>query len=368
METAFQRQYPERNARFGFSPVEVDITRIEQSLSSLLLTQKTQVMPRNIRSFWQTLWPPRSRSNHSSAVANLARKICRILGLYEDLAYAIGLGHDNGHSPFGHAGEKKLDIISKQHGEEFDHDAQTVRNFTLIEKISDEYDGLNLTNQIITDLIARSKRLHNSYKGPENYPKGVMSLEAQVVEISDKLAFILHDLEDLLMLLITNFDELREQPLLRKMIDNIESKEIRIQIKIMNDRLKDYFLTSLINNMCPKLEKIKSKLNVNSQTHLILTEEKVIQFEDVIEQEFFALLEWMYSNLYGTKMEERDNKAGYTIEAIFNLLYNHDNLRNSFNNYQLKRGENSLVTFVRDLIVYSGEDKIDRFMYKYIMA
>ena len=120
----------------------------------------------------------RTRLTHTLEVALIARTIARALRLNEDLTEAIALGHDLGHTPFGHAGERALDKISDTG---FHHYEQSVRVCEYLEK---DFKGLNLTAEVLDGIL-------NHTKGPQ--PK---TLEGRVVRISDKIAYINHDIDD----------------------------------------------------------------------------------------------------------------------------------------------------------------------------
>ncbi|MCL2087886.1 MAG: deoxyguanosinetriphosphate triphosphohydrolase [Oscillospiraceae bacterium] len=148
-----------------------DRDRIIHSNAFRRLKHKTQVFISPEKDHYRT------RLTHTLEVAQIARTIARGLRLNEDLAEAIALGHDLGHTPFGHAGERALDKICR-HG--FRHNLQSVRVVEFLEK---EGKGLNLTYEV--------------KNGIENHVDGnAATLEGQLVEVSDKIAFVNHDIED----------------------------------------------------------------------------------------------------------------------------------------------------------------------------
>jgi dGTPase len=137
----------------------------------------------------------RTRLTHTLEVTQIARTIGRALGLNEDLIEAIGLGHDLGHTPFGHAGEKVLDNWCRDHGmsEGFQHHIQSLR---VVEVLENEGRGLNLTREVLDGIVKHTK-------GPSDYSLTVDSddplhWEGRVVKISDRIAYVNHDLQDAL--------------------------------------------------------------------------------------------------------------------------------------------------------------------------
>ncbi|MCA3560997.1 MAG: deoxyguanosinetriphosphate triphosphohydrolase [Aestuariivirga sp.] len=157
----------------------------------------------------------RTRLTHTIEVAQVARSIARALGLDEDLTEALALAHDLGHTPFGHAGERELDTLMKPWGG-FDHNAQSLRILTKLEKRYAQFDGLNLTWETLEGLVKHNGPLVNAEGDPvgryreRGLPEAIIeyaaehdlelasyaSAEAQVAAISDDIAYNAHDIDD----------------------------------------------------------------------------------------------------------------------------------------------------------------------------
>jgi dGTPase len=133
----------------------------------------------------------RTRLTHTIEVASVSRTVARALGLNEDLAEAIALAHDLGHPPFGHAGEETLDLLMKDHGG-FDHNEQSLRVVETLEESYPQHHGLNLTHEVLEGL----KKHHCELVAPDDSRYPSPSLEAQVANIADEIAYYSHDLED----------------------------------------------------------------------------------------------------------------------------------------------------------------------------
>jgi dGTPase len=152
----------------------------------------------------------RNRLTHTIEAAQVARTIARALCLNEDLAEAIVLAHDLGHTPFGHAGEGVLAELMEAHGG-FDHNRQSLRVVDLLEDRYPEFSGLNLTAETREGLL--------KYGSPWSHPVGVppthaqRSLEAQVADCADEIAYIHHDLDDGLRSGLLSVEQLSEQAL-----------------------------------------------------------------------------------------------------------------------------------------------------------
>jgi dGTPase len=158
-----------------------DRDRIIHSLSFRRLKHKTQVFIAPASDHYVT------RLTHTLEVAQIARTIARALNLNEDLAEAIALGHDLGHTPFGHVGEKLLDALEPAG---FRHAEQSLRTVETLEKRG---RGLNLTLQVRQGIVSHSKPLGDVFG--DSVPKG-LSLEGQIVRIADAVAYLNHDLAD----------------------------------------------------------------------------------------------------------------------------------------------------------------------------
>lgn len=129
----------------------------------------------------------RTRLTHTLEVSQIARTIAKALNLNEDLTEAIAMGHDLGHTPFGHTGEKILDEINKG----FRHYEQSLR---VVDKLEYDGKGLNLTNEVRNGILTHSKGLGPII--PEDKTKLPTTLEGQIVRISDIIAYVNHDLDD----------------------------------------------------------------------------------------------------------------------------------------------------------------------------
>jgi len=168
-----------------------DRDRVLYSKAFKDLQYKTQVFLISEGDFYRT------RLTHTLEVAQHARTLARALRLNEDLCEAISYAHDLGHTPFGHAGEETLNEIMKDDGG-FEHNLQSLRVVDILEKRYQDYDGLNLCYET-REGIARHETIHDSPEILDEFKQFPMpSLEAQVVNIADPLAYCAHDIEDAL--------------------------------------------------------------------------------------------------------------------------------------------------------------------------
>lgn len=202
------RVHPEAGSDYR-SAFARDRDRIIHSQAFRRLKHKTQVFVYHEGDHYRT------RLTHTIEVAQVARSIARALGLDEDLAEALALGHDLGHTPFGHAGERELDKLMKPYGG-FDHNAQSLRILTRLERRYASFDGLNLTWETLEGLVKHNGPLVNAEGDPvgryreRGLPEAILdyaaghdlelasyaSAEAQVAAISDDIAYNAHDIDD----------------------------------------------------------------------------------------------------------------------------------------------------------------------------
>lgn len=176
------REKPEEDC-FIRTCFQRDIDRIIHSESFRRLKHKTQVFLSPTNDHFRT------RLTHTLEVVCTARCISRCLGLNEDLTEAIALGHDLGHTPFGHSGEEILNEISETG---FHHASHSVRVVTFLEKNG---EGLNLTREVIDGILKHSKGKHGSATISDQSALP-LTVEAQVVRIADLVAYINHDIDD----------------------------------------------------------------------------------------------------------------------------------------------------------------------------
>jgi dGTPase len=199
------------------SPFQRDRDRILHSTAFRRLTYKTQVFLFHEGDHF------RSRLTHSLEVAQIARTIARQLRLDEDLAEALALAHDLGHSPFGHAGERALDTAMRPYGG-FDHNAQSVRVVTSLERKYLAFDGLNLTWEMLEGLVkhngpvtdaghavAKAVRRVEAWRSLDL--KSWASAEAQAASLADDIAYLSHDVDDGLRAGLLTFEALAAAPL-----------------------------------------------------------------------------------------------------------------------------------------------------------
>jgi dGTPase len=215
------RYFPEPESATR-TPYQRDRDRIIHSAAFRRLKHKTQVFVQHEGDYYRT------RLTHSLEVAQIARSLARVMALDEDLAEAVALAHDLGHTPFGHAGEEALNDATNAFGG-FDHNAHALKLVTQIEHRYAEFDGLNLTWETLEGLVKHNGPLAPPLPGPiasfdarwnlelSTWP----GLEAQIAALSDDIAYVNHDIDDGLRAGLFPVEDLAAAPLAGPYVDAV---------------------------------------------------------------------------------------------------------------------------------------------------
>ncbi len=303
------------------SPFQRDRDRVIHSTAFRRLKHKTQVFVNTTGDHYRT------RITHSLEVAQIARTLAKYFNLNEDLCETISLSHDLGHTPFGHAGEDALNDCMKFYGG-FDHNIQTVRIVTLLENKYYNFKGLNLSIETIDGLVKHNGKVLNQdkfnsilgknfFKNKINYLKSP-SLEAQLAAISDDIAYNSHDLEDGLRAKLYTIEDLKNIPVLSKIIDKhkkfikLKGSELvlrQIIRSIINEMVND-IITNTKNNI--KKQKIKSLKDIYNSKILLVSFSNQMKKFDVSIKSF--LRERMY---YSKNVLKKTNNGKKIIKVLF---------------------------------------------------
>ena len=260
------RIYPETLGLLRTS-YQRDRDRVIHSTAFRRLKHKTQVFVNTTDDHFRT------RITHSLEVAQIARTLAKYFNLNEDLCETLSLSHDLGHTPFGHAGENILNECMESYGG-FDHNIQTIRIVTLLENKYYKFKGLNLSLETIDGLVKHNGPVNNPakfnkilgknfFKNKINYISNA-SLEAQFASISDDIAYNSHDLEDGLRASLYTLDDLKNIPILSRIINKnkkfIKQKGTELVIRQIIRGIINEMVNDIIINTKKKLKKKKLKL------------------------------------------------------------------------------------------------------------
>ncbi len=302
------RQHPEEEHLYR-TRFQRDRDRVIHSSAFRRLEYKTQVFVYHEGDYYRT------RLTHSLEVAQITRSICKSLQLNEDLAEAIALSHDLGHPPFGHNGQSVLNQLMKEHGG-FEHNKQSLRIVKLLEKRYPEFRGLNLTWEVLEGISKHTKDTENPISRNEKfrYP----SLEAQVADCADGIAYNAHDLDDGITSSLLDIDKLREVALWReneKLLDekysNLDFKLKKYQIvrRIINDLITD-FREHTIQNL--------TRFNMQSPDDIRSAPQRMAGFGPEMDEKNRELKKFLFKNMYTHRRVMRmEFKAELYLTEIF---------------------------------------------------
>ncbi len=306
-----------------------DRDRIIHSTAFRRLKHKTQVFVYHEGDHYRT------RLTHSIEVAQIARSIARSLGLNEDLAEAVALAHDLGHTPFGHAGEDALAHCMAAFGG-FDHNEQTFRIVTLLERRYAAFDGLNLTWETLEGVVKHNGPLigpHASAKAqarpvPQTISRycetwdleldGFAGPEAQVAAISDDIAYNNHDIDDGLRAGLFTLADLKDVPLAGPVIAEVSARYSGLELpRLIHEsirRMINLMVRDVVSESTRRLAGIKSGAGVRAQNA------PVIAFSDAMRAHDRALKEFLFARMYRHhRVNQMTMKARRVVSELFDL-------------------------------------------------
>ena len=249
--TSRGRLYPEPESATR-SCYQRDRDRIIHSTAFRRLKHKTQVFVQHEGDYYRT------RLTHSLEVAQIARSMARLLAVDEDLAEALSLAHDLGHTPFGHAGEEALNRAAESIGG-FDHNAHALRLVTSLEHRYARFDGLNLTWETLEGLVKHNgpKRRSETLPAPiadfdrlwpldlDRWP----GLEAQIAALADDIAYVNHDIDDALRAGLFSVDDLVGAPLAGPIAQTVIDRYGRLELGRFIGETVSRLVTALIDDV-----------------------------------------------------------------------------------------------------------------------
>jgi dGTPase len=215
----------------------------------------------------------RTRLTHTLEMMQISRTIARSLDLNEDLTEAIALGHDLGHTPFGHTGEAALSRALATHGRSFRHNEHSLR---VVDKLEKDGQGLNLTLEVRDGI-----RNHTG----KDYPS---TREGEIVRIADRIAYVNHDVDDALRARVISWDELPKRPIA------VLGKKMSVRI--------DALVRDMIYNS---------------------TKQGEISLSEPIHEALMELRAWLFRHVYGHPLSRENEKAAGVVAALFEYYLGH---------------------------------------------
>src|SRR6516225_4455384 len=302
------RKYPEASHAYR-TEYQRDRARIIHSRAFRRLEYKTQVFLNGTGDHLRT------RLTHSIEVASISRTIARALRLNEDLAEAIALAHDLGHSPFGHSGEEMLGECMREHGG-FDHNRQSVRVVELLETPYPDFPGLNLTFEVHEGL--RKHERPYKFPTPSGEEYNCPSLEAQVADLADEITYYSHDLDDALDFEILTLAQLEKNEVWRNsyravLARHTDARGPELHKLIIRDII-DREVHDLVATSAESIVEsgVQSADDVRRQTS------PLIRYSDELAEANRALRKFLYQNVYyHPRVAEVNRRACEMLRRVF---------------------------------------------------
>jgi len=302
-----EEEHPYRSA------YQRDRDRIIHSSAFRLLEYKTQVFVNHEGDYYRT------RLTHTLEVAQIARTIALALRLNVDLTEAIALAHDLGHTPFGHSGEDALNELMAKHGG-FNHNAHGLRVVDELEERYPDFPGLNLTWEVREGIVKHSTKFDKSVKIKGLAPQEMPTMETQIVDIADEIAYDNHDLDDGLTSGLLKEEDLKNLPIWNKVNSTIPDK----YAKIAPEKKKYLMIRNLINmqvtDLIGETEKKVRELKLKSPADIKLMKHKIISFSPAMQQYRKPLRSFLMEKLYHHyRVIRMTDKAKRFIKELFQV-------------------------------------------------
>ena len=301
-----------------------DRDRIIHSTAFRRLKHKTQVFVNTTGDHFRT------RITHSLEVSQIARTLSKFFNLNEDLSETLSLAHDLGHTPFGHAGEEALNDCMKNYGG-FDHNIQTLRIITILENRYYNFNGLNLTLETLDGLIKHNGPVNNKTKFDKilgkNFFKNKIkfldntSLEGQIAAISDDIAYNSHDLEDGLKSNLFKLNDLKNIPVLNKIISKHRSKFTKYSADLIVRQIIRDIINEMVIDVIKTTEKNIKTNKIKNLKEVYNSEKKIVCFSYKMKRFDLEIKKFLKEKMYFHKnVKKKTNYGKKIIKKLFLII------------------------------------------------
>jgi len=304
------RQFTEKPHPYR-SDFERDRDRIIHCSAFRRLEGKTQVFTPGLDDYYRT------RLTHSIEVAQIGRTIAKELRLNESLTEAICLAHDLGHPPFGHAGEQVLNELMANYGR-FEHNQQTLWIVELLEHPYPNFAGLNLMYETRLGLAKHKSPYDKPHD--ETFDELNCSLEGQVADVADRIAYNCHDLEDAMRARIIETEQLRNIEIFSQAQSRIDAKAIKDRT-IRRTRTAKAIIDKLVGDCIDASKKALAAANVKNLNDIYNKNENLIVLSNQSEAQLIELEKFLFENFYKHKtLMQTAEKVKTWLERLFENL------------------------------------------------
>jgi len=307
------RLYPESPSPTR-TPFQRDRDRVIHSTAFRRLKHKTQVFVHHVGDHYRT------RLTHSIEVAQIARSLARALRVDEDLAEALALSHDFGHTPFGHAGEDALDAAMQKHGG-FDHNAQSLRIVTLLEQQYAGFDGLNLSWETLEGLVKHNGPVLNA--DTKSVPAAILEfnksydleldthsgVEAQCAAIADDIAYNAHDLDDGLRAGLFSIADIAGLPIACDTLARLKQEFPGLEEHRVAHEIIRHQITAMVEDVIVEAQTRLNKLQPESAEDVRKSGAAVVAFSAPMARKEKTIKAFLYERMYRAPrvMQMREN-------------------------------------------------------------
>ena len=310
------RRYPEPPPRHR-TEYQRDRDRIVHSTAFRRLVYKTQVFVNHEGDLYRT------RLTHSLEVAQIARSVARALGLNEPLAEAVCLAHDLGHTPFGHAGQDALNECMRPFGG-FEHNLQSLRVVDELEERYAEFPGLNLTFETREGILkhcsaANARRLGEL--GERFLARRQPSLEAQLANLADEIAYNNHDVDDGLRAGLITVEELRELAVFRRQYDIVTARYPDLGGRRLVHEVVRRMIDWLVNDLVDASRRSIAEAAPADVEDVRARAAPLLRFGDEVAAEHLELKRYLRQHLYRHyRVLRMTTKAGRVVRELFDAM------------------------------------------------
>ena len=307
-----EQEHPYRTA------FQRDRDRIIHSSAFRRLEYKTQVFVYHEGDYYRT------RLTHTIEVAQVSRSASRVLGLNEDLSEAIALAHDLGHPPFGHSGEKVLNELMKDHGG-FEHNKQSLRIVDHIENRYPDFRGLNLTYEVREGMAKHV----TEYDKPtyEEFQGTSPTLEAQIVDFSDAIAYNSHDLDDGITSEMIDMESLKEVRIWEENYKRIKQGLNNFNSNIFKYQTIRGIINQQVTDLVEQTRKNIDEYGIRSVDDVRNFGEKIASFSSEMRLMDRELKDFLKKNMYNHyRVIRMEDKAGRFIRELFTAYFKREGL------------------------------------------
>ena len=303
------RVHPEEEHPYR-SVYQRDKDRIIHSTAFRRLEYKTQVFVNHEGDYYRT------RLTHTIEVAQISRCISRVLNLNEDLAEAIAVAHDLGHTPFGHSGEDALRILMKDHGG-FEHNIQGLRVVDVLENRYSKFSGLNLSWEV-RESIAKHKSLYDNPNTSQFEMNKQPLLEAQIVDLADSIAYDNHDIDDSLKAGLIMESDLEEIELWRYAKEKVKEQYGDLGKDLEKSHAVKYLIDLEVTDLIEHTQSILEKMKIKTTNDVQQCKERLVSFSPGLDKKKQELQVFLQNNVYNHyRVARMADKARRFIEELF---------------------------------------------------